>query len=127
MFDFSSVRAIRSEDEYEAALAAVRPFFDAEPDVDSEAGAHFEALALLIESYEAKHYPMTPPHPLDAIRFRMEQAGHTQADLAAVLGSRSRASEILSGKRELTIDQIRKIHHAWGIPVASLIGELEDA
>jgi HTH-type transcriptional regulator/antitoxin HigA len=127
MIDFSAVKAIRTEEEYQAALAAIRPYFDDEPDTDTEAGARFEALAILIGHYEDRRFPIAPPTPLEALRFRMEQSGRTQADLAALLNSRSRASEILSGRRALSLDQIRTLHRAWGIPVASLVGEAERA
>jgi HTH-type transcriptional regulator / antitoxin HigA len=127
MIDFNAVRAIQDEAEYETALLAVRPYFEHEPEPGTDAAARFEGLAQLIEAYEAKRYPIPMPRPLEALTFRMEQGGHTQADLAHLLGSRSRASEILTGKRDLTLDQIRKLHKAWGIPTASLVGELEDA
>lgn len=127
MIDFSAIKAIRTEEEYRAALAAVRPFFSDEPDPESEEGARFEALSLLIERYEDRHFPIAPPTPLEAIHFRMEQGGQSQADLANLLGSRSRASEILSGKRGLTLEQIRILHKAWGIPLLSLVGDAEHA
>jgi len=123
----SPIRPIHTEADYEAALAEYETYFDQEPEVGSEAGDRFELLTLVIGKYEDDHYPMPPPKPVDALRFRMEQGGHTQADLAHLLGSRSRASEILAGKRDLTLDQIRTLHKAWGIPIASLVGELEDA
>ncbi len=123
MIDFEALKAIRTEDEYQAALKAIRPYFDDEPDVDTDAGARFEALAMLIGHYEDRHYRIDPPTPVEAIKFRMEQAGWTRADLVDLLGSRSRVSEILAGKRNLTVGQIRRLHDAWGIPAGVLIGE----
>jgi HTH-type transcriptional regulator/antitoxin HigA len=78
-------------------------------------------LAALIEAYERKHWPIDPPDPVEAIRYCMEQQGYTQADLAALLGSRSRASEILKRKRPLTLEMVRKLHREWGIPAESLL------
>jgi HTH-type transcriptional regulator/antitoxin HigA len=127
MFDVSQVRAIRTNEEYEAAMAALRPLFDADPDPASEDGARLEALALLIEHYEAARWPIPKAAPLDVLKFMMEQNDRTQADLGRVLGSRSRASEILNGKRELTLDQIRTLAREWHIPAAALVGELENA
>ncbi|WP_337187023.1 helix-turn-helix domain-containing protein [Phenylobacterium sp.] len=127
MIDFSQVRALRTEEEYEAALKTLRPLFDADPDPASEAGARVEALALLIEHYERAHYPIPKASPLEVLKFMMEQNGRTQADLGRLIGSRSRASEIMNGKREPTIDQIRLIARAWRIPAGALIGELESA
>jgi HTH-type transcriptional regulator/antitoxin HigA len=78
-------------------------------------------LAALIAEYEARHWPIEPPDPVAAIRERMAQAGYTQADLARLLGSRSRASEILARRRGLTMEQARRLHDAWRIPAEALI------
>jgi HTH-type transcriptional regulator/antitoxin HigA len=75
----------------------------------------------LIEHYEAANYPIPPPDPIEAIKFRMEQMEMTQADLAKILRSKSRASEVLSGKRKLTINMMRKIQHELGIPAEVLL------
>ncbi len=69
------IRAIRTKADYQAALQEVAPYFDNEPEIDSDAGAHLEAMITLIEAYEAKHYPITPPDPIEALKFRMEQQG----------------------------------------------------
>ncbi|WP_091739817.1 helix-turn-helix domain-containing protein [Phenylobacterium immobile] len=127
MFDFSAVRAIRTDEEHEAALRELRPLFEADPDPASEEGARLDALALLIEHYEEGRWPIAKASPLEVLKFMMEQNDRTQADLSALLNSRSRASEILSGKRELTLDQIRLLAREWHIPAAALIGELEPA
>ena len=115
---------IRSEADYKAALEQVEGYFDAaeEPDPDSPAGAHFEALITLIAAYEAKHYPVSPPNPIEAIRFRMEQAGLTAADLKPYIGGLNRVYEVLNGKRSLSISMIHKLHSGLGVPLESLIG-----
>jgi HTH-type transcriptional regulator/antitoxin HigA len=79
-------------------------------------------LGILVAAYEDAHWPILPPDPVDAIKFHMEQNGLRQKDLADVLGSASRASEILHRRRTLTIEMIRAIHDAWNIPLDSLVG-----
>jgi HTH-type transcriptional regulator / antitoxin HigA len=127
MLDFSAVRTIRSDEEYEVALRELRPLFEADPDPASEAGAHLEGLALLIEAYENARWPIPKATPIEVLKFMMEQNDRTQADLGRLLGSRSRASEIMSGKRDLTLDYIRLLSREWHIPAAALVGELEAA
>lgn len=78
-------------------------------------------LAALIEAYEAKHWPIDPPDPVEAIRFRMDLSGWRQVDLALLLGSRSRASEIMRRKRPLTMEQAWKLHREWNIPAEVLL------
>jgi HTH-type transcriptional regulator/antitoxin HigA len=84
-------------------------------------GAYFEALTTLIEAYERKHYPVDSTDPIDAITFRMEQAGLTVADLVPYIGPRHRVYEVLNGKRALTLSMIRRLVQL-GIPAASLVG-----
>lgn len=79
-------------------------------------------LVLLIEAYEAIHHPIGPPDPVAVIKMEMEQRGLKQAQMVPYFGSRSRVSEVLSGKRQLTLDMIRKLHRGLGIPLASLVG-----
>ena len=74
------IRPIRTEADYQSALKLVTPYFDSEPELDSDAGAHFEAMVTLIEAYEAKHYPVAPPDPVQAIKFLMEQQGQAPSD-----------------------------------------------
>jgi HTH-type transcriptional regulator / antitoxin HigA len=76
---------------------------------------------LIIEDNERKHWPIDPPQPIDAIRYRMETGGYTQADLGRLLGSRRRASDILTGKRFLTMRMAWRLHHEWAIPAEALI------
>src|SRR5881398_443184 len=103
-----SLRPLRSEKDYEAALAQVERLWGAK--AGTPKGDRLDILATLIEAYEAKHYPMDLPDPIEAIKFRMEQQGLTRKDLERVLGSRTRVSEVLNRKRGLSIDMIRKLH-----------------
>ena len=115
------IHPIRTEADYQAALQLVAPYFDNEPEVDSDAGAHFEAMLTLIAAYEAKHYPIDPPEPLEAIKFRMEQQGLKPKDLEPMIGQRNRVYEVLNGKRKLTMAMVWKLHVGLGIPAESLI------
>jgi HTH-type transcriptional regulator/antitoxin HigA len=115
------VRPLRSEVDYDTALADIERYFDIEPKPGTPAADRFDLLALLIEDYENKRWPIEPPDPIEAIRWRMETAGYTQADLGRLIGSRQRASDILSRKRRLTIRMAWKLHREWGIPAEALI------
>lgn len=115
------IRPIRSEEDYDWALAEVARYFENQPAPGSPEGDRFEVLAALIEHYEATHWPIDPPDPVEAIRHRMAQAGYRQADLARLLGSRSRASEVLSRKRPLTLEQAYRLHREWHIPAEVLL------
>ena len=112
---------IRTEDDYRVALRLVSPYFDHEPTPGSAAEAHFEALVTLIEAYEAKHYPIAPPDPIEAIKFRMEQQGLKPKDLQPMIGGLNRVYEVLNGKRRLTMAMVWKLHTGLGIPAESLI------
>jgi len=114
-------RPIRTEQEYEAALAEIGKYFAAEPKKGTLEADRFDLLALLIEAYEEQHHPIGPPHPVEMIRHRMRTAGYTQADLAVLLGSRARASEVLARRRRLTLPMIWKLSRAWRIPAEALI------
>lgn len=115
------IRPIRTEADYQAALQLVAPYFDNEPELESDAGAHFEAMMTLIEAFEAKHYPIDPPDPVDAIKFRMAQQGLKPKDLEPMIGQRNRVYEVLNGKRKLTMAMVWKLHTGLGIPAESLI------
>ena len=114
-------RPIRTEAEYKAALAEIEPYFEREPEEGTAAADRFDLLTLLIEAYEDRHHPIGPPHPVEMIRHRMRTAGYTQADLAALLGSRARASEVLKKKRRLTLSMIWKLSREWKIPADALV------
>ena len=115
------IRPIRTNDDYRAALAEVSPLFDNEPEPGTPEGDYLEVMITLIEVYEAKHFPVDLPNPVDAIRFRMEQSGLSVADLVPALGRQNRIYEVLNGKRALTLPMIWKLHEMFGIPVESLI------
>jgi len=119
------LKPIRTETDYNAALKAIERYFDKPPRRGSSEADTFDVLATLIEAYERKRWSIGLPNPIDALRYRMKTGGYTQADLAALLGSRSRASEVLNGKRELTLSMIRRIAVAWSIPAEVLIGPLD--
>jgi len=119
--DAYAIHAIRTPADYRAALARVSPYFDKEPEINSAAGAHFEALITLIESYEAKHFPIDPPDPIDAIKFRMEQQGLKPKDLEPMIGQLNRVYEVLNGKRPLSMAMVRKLHVGLGISAETLI------
>ncbi len=115
------IRPLRTEADYDWAFAEIEPYFARPPALGTQDAERFDVLAALIENYEAKHWPIEAPDPVAAIRARMEQAGYTQADLAALLGSRSRASEILARRRGLTMEQAYRLHREWHIPAEALI------
>ena len=116
-----NIRAIRNEADYDWALAEIEVYFLNEPQAGTPEAERFDVLAALIEAYEAKHWPIEPGDPIDAIRYKMEVSGFKQADLAALLGSASRASEILNRKRALTTEMVFKISRQWQIPAESLV------
>lgn len=117
-----NIRPIRTHADYEVSLQEASRFFDREPTPGTEDGDKFEILITLIESYEAKQYPIEAPDPIEAIKFRMEQSGLTVKDLVPSIGQTNRVYEVLSGKRELTLAMIRNLHRNLGIPVESLVG-----
>jgi HTH-type transcriptional regulator/antitoxin HigA len=123
------IRAIRSEADYAAALARIDALMDAAP--SSPEGAELDVLADLVEHYEEKHVPMGYPSPLAAIQFRMEQEGLSPRDLIPFIGSRAKVSEVLSGKRALTMQMARALHANLDIPADVLLqqpgGELPSA
>jgi HTH-type transcriptional regulator/antitoxin HigA len=114
-----ALKPIRSESDYQAALVEVERLWGAR--LGTPEGDRLEVLATLIDAYEAQQDPMDPPDPIGAIRFRMEQQGLTRKDLERVLGSRTRVSEILNRKRNLSIAMIRRLHAELGISADILI------
>jgi HTH-type transcriptional regulator / antitoxin HigA len=115
------IRPLRTEADYDWALAQIEQYFTHQPLPGTPEAERFDVLAALIENYETKYWPIEAPDPIEAIRIRMEQSGYTQADLAKLLGSRSRASEILAGRRGLTMEQAYRLHREWHIPAEALI------
>jgi HTH-type transcriptional regulator / antitoxin HigA len=116
------IRPIRTETDYEAAIAEVGLLWGSPS--GSPKGDRLDVLATLIEAWEAKNYPIDPPDPIAAIKFRMEQQGLTRKDLEGILGNRGRIAEIMSGKRELSISMIRRLHKELGIPAEILISQI---
>jgi HTH-type transcriptional regulator/antitoxin HigA len=115
------IRPIKTEADYKAALSQISAFFDNEPVPGSVDGDRFEVLITLVEAYEAKHYPIDLPDPVDAIKFRMDQAGLTPKDLVPFIGRLNRVYEILNRKRPLTLNMIWKLNQKLGIPAECLI------
>ena len=115
----TELRPIRSEADYEAAVAEIERLWGAK--AGTPEGDRLDVLATLVDAYEAEHDPIDPPDPIEAIRFRMEQQGLTRKDLERILGSRTRVSEILNRKRGLSIAMIRRLHETLGIPAEVLI------
>ena len=112
---------LKNEKEYKQALGRLEDLFSAKK--GTKEGKELELLALLIDVYEKEHHPIALPDPIEAIKFRMEQLGYKQKDLAEVLGLKSRVSEILNRKRKLNLDMIRKIHDKLDVPTEVLIRE----
>jgi len=115
------IRPIHTEDDYNSALRELSAYFDNEPVPGTPDGDRFEILLTLVEAYEARNYPIDLPDPVEAIKFRMEQAGLGPKDLVPAIGRLNRVYEILSRKRPLTLPMIWKLHKNLGIPAESLI------
>lgn len=116
----TTLRPLRSEADFDAALGEYESYFNNEPKPDTEAAYRFEVLGLLLAKYEEDHYPIAPQDPADALVQVMETKGKTQSDLAAVIGA-PRASEVLKRKRSLSLEQVRQIRAEWGVPADALI------
>ncbi len=117
-----NIHPIHTKRDYRAALRELSAYFNDEPEPGTEEGDRFEILATLVEAYEARHFAIDAPDPVEAIRFRMEQGGLTVKDLVPSIGQPNRVYEVLNRKRGLTIEMIRKLHRNLGIPAESLIG-----
>ena len=115
------VQAIRCDASYRAALAKVSALIDIDPAPESPEGEQLQVLGTLVQAYEAAHFPISPPDPIEAIKFRMEQGGLTAADMVPYIGPRSRVYEVLNGRRSLTLAMIRRLL-TLGIPASSLVG-----
>lgn len=115
----SELKPIRTKKDYEAALAEVERLLGAKSGTPK--GDRLDILATLIEAYEAKHYPMDPPDPIEAILFRMEQQGLSRKDLEPMIGARNRVAEVLNRKRGLSIEMIRQLHKKLSISAEVLI------
>jgi HTH-type transcriptional regulator/antitoxin HigA len=116
-----NARLIKTEADHAAALARIDAIFEARPGTPE--GDELELLVHLVEEYEAARHPIDPPDPIEAIKFRMEQGGLKQVDLVSMIGNKSKVSEVLSGKRPLSLAMIRRLHKELGIPAHVLIRE----
>jgi HTH-type transcriptional regulator / antitoxin HigA len=121
------LKPIRSEIDYDMALKAIERYFNKPPKKGTAEADRFDVLATLIEAYERVRWPIAEADPVDVIRYRMETHGYTQVDLACVLGSRARASEVMRGKRPLSLSMIRRLAGSWEISVEALVGPLDHA
>ncbi|MFA6897074.1 MAG: ImmA/IrrE family metallo-endopeptidase [Patescibacteria group bacterium] len=124
----SKIKFIKTESDYKEALELIKVLLSHDPDPSSDEGEQLSLLSALIQDYESRSVPESLPSPIDAIKFRMEQMDLKPADLVPYIGSRSRVSEILSGKRSLTLDMVRSLEAGLGIPAKILIRkpEMED-
>lgn len=118
-FKEMTIKPIKTEKDYERALQRLDEIFDAKP--NTAESDELEVLGILIDEYEQSHFPIDLPDPIEAIKFRMEQMGYTQNDLANVIGLKSRASEVLNRKRKLSLNMIRNLHNEMNIPTEVLI------
>ena len=123
----NKIKIIKTEQDYTEALKLVEELITYDPQPDSEKGEQLNLLSTLIHDYEARSFPETLPSPIEAIRFRMEQNNLKSVDLIPFIGSRSRVSEILSGKRQLTLEMVRALSEGLGIPAKVLIQKPESS
>src|SRR5256712_13551507 len=114
-----NLKPIRTEADYEVALAEIERLWGAP--AGTPEGDRLDILATLVDAYENEHYPMDPPDPIEAIKFRMEQQGLTRRDLEGILGTRTREAEALNRRRGLSINMIRRLHEKLGISAEVLI------
>jgi HTH-type transcriptional regulator/antitoxin HigA len=114
-----NIKPIKSEKDYNDAMARLEVIFDSKK--GSPEGDELEILGILVDQYENEHFPIGLPDPVEAIKFRMEQLGYNQSDLAKIVGLKSRASEILNKKRKLSLEMIRQLHERLNIPTDVLI------
>ncbi|HAM88833.1 MAG: hypothetical protein US83_C0006G0069 [Candidatus Falkowbacteria bacterium GW2011_GWC2_38_22] len=114
-----NIKPIKNNKDYKKALARIEKIWDVKG--NAQINDELEILSVLIEKYEEEHYTILPPDPIEAIKFRMEQMGLEKKDLAEIIGA-NRSSEVLHGKRGLTLKMIRDLHSALKIPIDSLVG-----
>ena len=118
-----NIKPVRTAKDHKAALAEISKLMGTDPDIGTPKGDRLDVLVTLVQAYEAKHFPMALPDPVEAIKFRMEQQGLKPKDLEPMIGKSNRVYEVLTRKRSLTIGMIRKLHSGLGIPAHSLIQE----
>lgn len=115
------IKPIRNEADYDWALAEIARYFEDEPLPGTGDADRFDVLADLVAAYESRNWPIEAPDPVEAIKYRMEIGNLQTKDLATVLGSKSRASEVLNRQRTISMEMARRLHDAWGIPAEVLI------
>lgn len=123
-----SIKPIRNDKDHRAALVEIESCWGAAE--GTEKGDRLEVLVTLVENYEAQRWPIEATEnfdPVDVLHYAIDELGHTQPELAEILGSRSRASEVLARKRALTVEMIHKIGEAWKIPADLLVRPYETA
>jgi HTH-type transcriptional regulator/antitoxin HigA len=113
------IRLIKTEQDYNEAIQRIESLWGTKK--NSPEGDELDLLCTIVEAYEMKHFPILPPDPIDAIKFRMEQMNMTKSDLAKYLGSQSRVSEILSRKRQLTLRMVKSLYKGLRIPAEILL------
>ena len=117
------IRPIKTETDYEGALAEIAQLWGAAENTPE--GDKLDILLTLVEAYEQAHYPIDPPDPVEAIKFRMDQMGLSRKDLEPYIGARGRVAEVLNGQRKLSLPMIRRLHTHLHIPLESLLGLAE--
>ncbi len=115
-----TIRPIRNDSDHESALKRIQALMSVKAGTDD--GDELDVLATLVDAYEAKHFPIESPDPIEAIRFRMEQMGLERKDLEPFIGSRARVSEVLNKRRGLSLKMIRALHEELDIPLEALVG-----
>ena len=115
------VKPIKAKKDYEVILGRIYSLMQKDLKKEVALSDELEVLSILVEAYEKENYPLPPPHPIEAIKFRMEQMDMDDKELTKILGGRSRKSEILTGKRKLSLSMIRALHKKLNIPAESLI------
>lgn len=118
-----NIRPIHNEADYQAALADISALMASDPAPGTRKGDRLDVLATLVQAYEARHFPIDAPDPVEAIKFRMEQSGLTVKDLEPMIGRPNRVYEVLNRKRPLTLAMIRRLHRSLGIPAEVLIAD----
>ncbi len=119
------IKPIKNKKQYKDYLSQAYELMQLELRPNSVESDKLELLSILIEQYEKKNYPVDPPHPIEAILFRLDQLNMKKSELTKILGTRSRTSEILSGKRKLSLAMIRRLNEKLNIPAAVLIRDYE--
>jgi HTH-type transcriptional regulator/antitoxin HigA len=117
------IHPIRTEADHRAALRQISALMETDPEPGTPEGDRLDILATLVQAYEARHFPIGAPDPVEAIKFRMEQSGLTVKDLEPIIGRSNRVYEVLNRKRPLTLAMIRRLHRSLGIPAEVLIAE----